>query len=213
MSTRRSTKQVIQDLFQNEAVDYRQELKASLMMLSQEIAHLRSLAHLESAPEVQPHRHQPRNSDYLTSLPIPEPREETPQSGHISPESSSASPEETTESTPAMDIGALISSIWERGPASAEAVIQAVHRQKNRTTAPISSTRAEEASRGRSVSIGEANQRWWLKQHDGHYGTFFGPANDMNHGYNIMFHDNCGRGMAEQHVIFLNSLSQKQAGQ
>jgi hypothetical protein len=107
--------------------------------------------------EVQPHRHGPNYSwaqsgPVIQEEPIPEPREETPQSGHTSQGSSSASPAETTPSTPATDTGAPINSIWAHGSQSVASGSHPPQAQPSKTTAPISSTRAEEASRGPSAS-------------------------------------------------------------
>lgn len=80
---------------------------------------------------------------------------EMPQSGPTSPESSSASPAETTPSTPATDSMEPTSLTLGHGQALEEAVSRLLHRPPSRTTAPSSSTSAEEASRGRSASTGE----------------------------------------------------------
>jgi hypothetical protein len=109
--------------------------------------------HLESSPEVQPHRHQFGPWNETTSLPIPEPREETPQSGHTSQGSSSASPEEITPSTPETDTGELINLTSRLGPQWAEAAYHPLPPPPSKTPEPTSFMPSEEASRGRSASI------------------------------------------------------------
>ena len=121
------------------------------------IDHLESAAPAEVPPVAQPHRHQFSRGATLaiSGLPIPEPREETPQSGPTSPESGSASQAETMPSTPETGIGERISSTYKPGPQSGEWAYRLTHPYKSRTTAPTSSTSNEEASPGRTASIDE----------------------------------------------------------
>ena len=122
------------------------------------------LAHLESAAEVPPHRHHPfgMGAGALCSLPIPEPMEETPQSGHTCPASVPVNQDITdTPPIPVTGIGERISSTWEHGALSEVWDFPLTQAQPSRTTAPTSSTRAEEASRGRSVSTGDDHQHAW----------------------------------------------------
>ena len=80
---------------------------------------------------------------------------ETPWSGHTSPESVTANPADSTTSTPETVTSVPINGTWPPGQVSAEPDFPTWRPRKNRTTAPTSFTRAEEASPGRSANTDE----------------------------------------------------------